>query len=123
MRAPRDEGFTLVEAMVALVVLAVATAGLIRASEAHIDRIGGLQSRVVAQWVAENRLVELGLAHSTSTGDPLVEMLGRKWAVHVASKATDDPDLAAVDVAVSEPGAASPLVTLGGFVDIGKPVS
>ena len=52
------------EAMVALFVLAVASTGLLLATRAHIDSVGGLEDRVAAQWIAENRLAELNL------GDP-----------------------------------------------------
>ena len=110
--------------MVALVVLAVASAGLIRATEAHIDLIRGLQSRTVAQWVAENRLVELGLAPGPPpVGEQSVQMLGRVWRVKVDSRPSQDPDLAMVNVSVSEGLATTPLVTLAGFVDTKGPSS
>lgn len=115
---PPQQGFTLIEALVALLILAVAAAGLIRAAEAHIDSIHGLETRAAAQLVAENRLVELGLSPRPPM-PPEVEMLGRKWRVSVQERPTGDPDLRAVEVAVAPPGEAEPLVTLDGFVDAG----
>jgi type II secretion system protein I len=61
-----DSGFSrhLIEAMVealALSVLAIATVGLMRTVESHIDSTRGLERRAAAMWVAENRLAELEL--------------------------------------------------------------
>jgi general secretion pathway protein I len=114
------QGFTLVEALVALTVLAVASAGLIRATEAHVDQVRGLQTRTIAQWVAENRLVEIQVGQAVPVaGTDRVEMLGRTWDVAVGLGANEDPDLASVTVAVSPAGAGRSTVVLTGFVDIG----
>ncbi len=120
---PREQaGFTLIEIMVALAVLAIASAVLVRAAQAHIDLIGSLQSRAIAQWVAENRLIELEIAgRAPVAGEDVVEMLGRRWTVRVTPKPNADPDIVGVDVAVSERAGAAPLLTLSGFVDRGAP--
>lgn len=123
--AQRDAGFSLVEALVAMVVLSVATLGLVRATEAHIETVRGLQDRAIALWVAENRLTELGLpgGASAATAAPAAEeMLGRRWSVAVQSRGTDDPDLAQVTVAVTPEGAGAALATVEGFVDRGGSV-
>jgi len=119
--SPGRRGFTLVEALVALTVLAVASAGLIRATEAHVDQVRGLQTRTIAQWVAENRLVEIQVGQAVPVArTDRVEMLGRAWDVAVGVSAGEDPDLATVTVAVSSAGARSSAVILTGFVDTGK---
>lgn len=115
------EGFTLIEALVALTILAIASAGLIRATEAHVDQVRGLQTRTIAQWVAENQLIELqldpvGLVDRTDR----VEMLGRAWNVSVRTGPSEDPDLSTVTVAVSLAGANSSAAVLTGFVDTGR---
>lgn len=114
----RDAGFTLVEVLVALVVLAVAAAGLIGAAEAHVDTIRAMQSRAAAQWVAENRITELTVSpEAVPKSGELVEMLGQSWAVRVSRRASDDPDLDAMTIAVAEPEAAEPIVTMDFFLD------
>lgn len=114
----RRDGYSLMEAMVALFILAVATVGLTRATQTHIDGVRGLEQRVIAQWVAENRLVELNLEGATAApARSTVRMMDRDWAVDVATRATDDPDLLAVDVAVAEAGTTGATVRLSGFVD------
>lgn len=116
----RDAGFTLIEALVAMAILAIASAGLIRATETHVDLIRGVETRAVAGWVADNRMAELALP-GTNALPASVTMLGRSWQVATTSRPSDDPAIAAIEVAVSEPGAARPAVTLRGFRDLGAP--
>jgi len=109
------------EAMVALFVLAISATALLLATRSHIDGVGDLENRVTAQWVAENRLVELGL------GDPAaqsgnVEMMGRDWLVTVTQRSTDDPDLMAVEITVSLGGQTDVHARLHGFIDKGAAV-
>lgn len=111
-----EHGFSLIEALVALAVLAVTAVGLIRAAEVQIDSVRGLERRAAAEFVGENRLAEarLGLP-----GTPIVQMLGVRFDVAVAERATDDPDLRALKIAVAPAGTDAPLVVLDGFRDAG----
>ncbi|WP_033921351.1 type II secretion system minor pseudopilin GspI [Sphingomonas sp. 37zxx] len=115
-----EAGFSLIEAMVALAILAIATVGLIRTTETHIDSTRGMEQRAVAMWVAENRLAELeiGLAPTDQ-----VEMLGQPWRVAVRRTGTDDPEIERVRIEVFARDAsgrsASPLASLDGFLDAG----
>lgn len=118
-----DRGFTLIEALVALVIMGIAAAGLLRATEAHVDRVTGLEARAAALWVAENRLAELALADSWP---PEVDMLGRRWRITEHRAPGSDPDLVKVDLAVAEVSPASSgtrqpgsVVMLSGFIDTG----
>lgn len=121
-RSQSEQGFTLIEVLVALVVLAVAAAGLISATEAHIDSIRSLQSRAAAQWVAENRIAELTISPDAAPRSAeAVEMLGQSWAVRVSERASDDPDLAAMTVSVSTAGTGEPVVTIDFFLDRRRP--
>lgn len=116
-----QNGFTLIEAMVALVILSVAAVGIVRAAEAHIDTLHGLERRASAQWVAENALAEATLANGTgvsgsSTDQP---MLAWRWTVRSAMTGATDPDLRQIRVDVRGPGQRDPQVTLRGFLDTG----
>ena len=112
-----ENGFSLIETLVALLILGIASVGLIRATEGHVDATRGLEDRAVAGWVAENRMAELALPLAPDAGP--VTMLDRHWDVTVTEKATADPALHAVTVAVSPAGGKAVLATLDGFVDRG----
>ena len=109
-------GFSLMEAIVALFVLGVASTGLMVALQSHIDGVRGLEDRVVAQWVAENRLAEISL------GEPepgAVQMMGRDWTVRTRRLTTADTDLQRIEIEVSRAGETSTSARLAGFVDGG----
>lgn len=112
-------GFSLIEALVALSVLAIAAVGLMRSVEAHVDSTRGLERRAAAMWVAENRLAEIELAaRAAQAGE--VELLGTRWRVAVTRTATDDSEIVKIGIQVFAPGEAAALATLDGFVD-GRP--
>ncbi len=110
-----DAGFSLIEAMVALAVLAIATVGLIGAVEQHIDSTRGVERRAIAMWVAENRLADLEVGTPEANGEQ-VDMLGRSWSVAVSRTATSDPVLDRVTITVAPAGETAPLARLDGFL-------
>lgn len=112
----RESGFSLVEALVALVVLSVSAGTLLASLENHTSNIGAIEDRFTALWIAENRLVEMRLGIGDLSS---VEWAtGKSWWVSTDSRATSDPDLLRVDISVG-PGADSDavLAQLTGFVD------
>jgi general secretion pathway protein I len=59
MRSPSCGGFTLIEMLVALAILAIALAAVQRAVSGSLDNAFELKQRLLASWVADNRLAEL----------------------------------------------------------------
>ncbi|MEN2747502.1 type II secretion system minor pseudopilin GspI [Sphingomonas sp. T9W2] len=110
-----EAGFSLIEAMVALAVLAIATVGLIGAVEQHIDSTRGVERRAIAMWVAENRLADLEVGTPEANAES-VDMLGRQWSVAVSRTATSDPALDRVTISVAPAGEAAPMARLDGFL-------
>ena len=111
MTARSEAGFTMIEALVALAVLALSAISLLAATEAHVSRIGDLESRALAQFVAENRLAELEVG--IAVDDAPVVMLDRQFTVAVERSDTADPDLDRLDLRVTDTARAE---TFGGFV-------
>lgn len=114
VRAP-DAGFSMIEALVAMTVLALGAVSLLIATESHTSRITEVIDRTTARWVAENRLAELRLGLAPGSGDP--DMLGRRWRVTAQISATTDADLQAVTIGVGladQPGDAV-LARLDGY--------
>ena len=112
----KEEGFSLIEAMVALAVLAIATVGLMRTVESHIDSTRGLELRAAAMWVAENRLAELELGGRAAEASE-AEMLGQQWRIDTVETATDDAEIRKVRISVFSGSDRAPLASLDGFVD------
>ncbi len=112
-RSP-DAGFTLIETLVALAILALSAVALLGATEAHIARIGGLESRAAAQWVAENRLAELSLGLEPQAPAP---MLGITFVAEDSRTATADPDLERVEITVTDTLDGRIYGRLTGFLD------
>lgn len=110
----REDGFSLIEALVALAILAIATVGLVGAVEQHIDSTRALERRTAAMWVAENRLAELAIG---APAGELVTMLDTNWQVRTTRSGTDDPEIARVRIDVFAQGEKAPLATLDGFLD------
>ncbi len=58
-RPRRGAGFTLLETLVALAILAIALSAAFRAMGVAAQSSGELRERLVGDWIAENRLAEL----------------------------------------------------------------
>lgn len=54
----KRRGFTLVEVLVALAIVSIALLSALRAAGQGTNNVGELRSRLLAGWVAENRLAE-----------------------------------------------------------------
>jgi general secretion pathway protein I len=123
----RSRGFTLVEVMVALAIVAIAVPSLLFTLDQQIDGTAYLRDRSMAQIVASNRLSELRLAlrggqatlQGTLNGQE--ELAGRDWFWRVSTIATEVPGLSRVEIRVrdEEREEAPPLYTLVAFLDTG----
>jgi general secretion pathway protein I len=109
-----DAGFTLIETLVALAVLAISATTLLAATETHIARIRGLETRAAAAWTAENHLTErtLGLA-PTSTPPP---MFGIAFTLAEKATPTTDPDLQKLVITATDPADGITYARLTGFM-------
>lgn len=114
------KGFTLVEVLAALAVVAFALAALWKGLGQGITVSQGLPDRLMARWVADNRLVlrqARGEWPDTRTFEGTTRMGGRKWAWEEEVRSTDEEGLRRVTVRVrpeGEEGASQ--VTLEGFL-------
>jgi general secretion pathway protein I len=96
----RAAGFTLIEVMVAVAIVAIALPALLFNIMGQLDNTGRLRDKAIAQWVASNRMAQVRLANTTTGAIPRGkvtgsdEMLGRKWYWQVEAKAFPQPELA-----------------------------
>lgn len=113
-------GFTLIEVMVALAIVAfglIAVVGQLNQSATAALR---LRERTFAHWVAMNQIVELRLAGGfppVGTRSDDVEMANQRWHYEVKVSATEDDRLRRADVSVSLADRQNrPLATAVGFL-------
>jgi general secretion pathway protein I len=101
-------GFTLVEILVALAILAVALAAGMRAVAQATDSATLLKQRTLALWVAQNRLAAAQLANpwpaqGSREGDAVQAGVRFVWRETIS--ATPNPAFRRLDIAVAEPSA------------------
>jgi general secretion pathway protein I len=109
----KDAGFTLIETLVALAVLATSAVALLATTEAHIARIAGLEARAAALWAAETYLAEVTLG---LTPAPAATLLGFDFGVSAQVDATTDPDVRQVVITAATVADGRNLARLTGFV-------
>lgn len=101
---PRNQrGFTLLEVMVALAVLAIAMAAVIKGVGANVSNAGYMRDRTLAHWVAMNKVTESQVRRDWP--DPPEEegtaLMGeREWHWTIIVEETPDPEVRRMDVEV-----------------------
>ena len=114
--SPADAGFTLVEALTAMTVLAISAAALMGVAETHIGRIAGLEERAAARWGAETVLAEIRAgARAAEDAQVELEMAGSVVRVRINVAPTEDPEILSVSLD-AHAGARSRSAVLEGFV-------
>lgn len=116
----RQAGFTLVEIMVALLILGLALTAAFRALAASTSALAGLQLRQAGDWVAANRLAELRIDAAwpepgTAQGTATQGAHRFRWQQTV--RPTPNPQFRRVDLGVyAEGDDEHAIARLSGFV-------
>jgi general secretion pathway protein I len=102
--ARRAAGFTLIEVLVAVAIVAIALAAGSRAASSVIDTSQRLSDVTLGQWCADNQLTELRLQNQLPpvglTGFDCTE-LGHEFKGSIKAQPTPNPSFRRVDVSVS----------------------
>ena len=117
----KQAGFTLLEVMVALLVVAVALGGAVKVIGNAAANSTRLNNKTFANWVALNQIAELRISKAwpkigEQKGDS--QMSGRKWAWVQKSIKTDDDNIRRIEMSVwsEKDQKSSPFVTVVGFL-------
>jgi general secretion pathway protein I len=96
-------GFTLIEVLVALAIVAIGMAALMSALTSSASNTSYFKDKTLAEWVALNRIEEVRLAlqrpqKGETDGD--AELAGRKWKWHQEVLETEVKGILRIDVSV-----------------------
>jgi general secretion pathway protein I len=115
----KPRGFTLMEVLVALLIVSLGMLGVIQAVSQAASNTSYLRDKTIAHWVAMNRITELRLQSQPpqlgeSSGS--VEMSGREWRWSTVVERTAIDTMSKIDVSVAlKEDEDSSLATVSGF--------
>jgi len=112
-----QRGFSLIEVLVALVIVATAITALITLQTESARSLSALEQRALADIVAENRMVAQWLAAPPPEGVTrgTVRLAGRQWGWTQRVRATAEPALRRIEVTIRAEGSEQTLAGLTGF--------
>jgi len=96
-------GFTLVEVLVAMTIIAVGVSALVASAGASAWRSDYMRDREFGRWIASNALIELQVLPAwpdVGTKNTEVEMGNTTWYLKTQTQAVADPDLRRLDIQV-----------------------
>lgn len=111
---PSSKGFTLIEVMVALAIVAITLGAGIKAAGSLTGNTQRLADMSAAQWCADNRITALRLAHlypDVGDGTFACEQLGRSYNGRQIVRPTPNPNFRRVDEQMLDEGG-NPILTL-----------
>ena len=106
-RLSRSRGFTLVEVMVALAVVAVALPALMFSLHQQIDGTAYLRDKSLARMVAANKLAEVSIMAKArrqllkGKDGGQTELAGRQWDWHMDTTETVVPNFYRIEITVN----------------------
>lgn len=102
----RHSGFTLLEILVALAILAIALAAVLRATGAATNHAEEMRIRLLADWVAQNRIALHAargdwLPVGTQNGEETQAGIRLLWKEEISS--TPNPAFRRIEISISTP--------------------
>ena len=117
MTASPNRGFTLVEVLVALVIIALCASVFMGQMTRSARQYQVLEDKTLATWLAQNVLAEyqIGLARSgVIPGSQTLKMGGRQWQVDTVL--STENELQKIEVQVSGEGTENTIVRLQAYL-------
>lgn len=114
-----SRGFTLLEVLVALAIIAIALTAAVRATGVSLDSSAQVKERMFATWIAQNRLAELTARHifpdlGSSSGE--ATQAGRNFVWEQIVGVTPNENFRRVEIRVRPTGQEHIAATLIGYL-------
>jgi general secretion pathway protein I len=120
MTINKQSGFTLIEVLIALVILAIALIAVVKATDTNIHNLDYLRDKITAQWVADNVLANMqaGLLPTpqATAQRGAINMLDRLWYWQAKPEQQMNNTIKRINIAVTATPNGKPLIFLIGFV-------
>lgn len=102
-----ENGFTLIEIIIALAIVSVAVVAIVDAMGKHTHTASELEKRILASWVASNYIAEIRHESKTDrvksgSDSEIVKMGGHRWRVKSKVKETEVERVYLVEVEVKD---------------------
>jgi len=117
----KQAGFSLMEVLVALAVLAIAMAALVKSAGGFTSNQAYLENKTIAHWVALNQMAKLRTSdkkHSAGSDQGQEEMAGRMWNWKVVLAQTFDQNVLKAEVTVQREEGETVYSVLTGYVEV-----
>lgn len=117
----RCKGFTLIEVMVALAIVALSLTAVAASMVQMIDAANTMRDRTYASWIAQNKITEIRLAAdapvvSATSGE--VDYANTTWEWRAVVTESGVEDLFRIDVSVGLAGSEDIIRSVTGFVGL-----
>lgn len=103
-RTVYQQGFTLIEALIAMVIVAVLATALLRISAGTVVSARDMEEKTLKTMIASNYIVDIQqkkIWPALGSLSTTVTMANRTWQVDVDTQATNDPYLRSLEVHVT----------------------
>ncbi len=123
LKLKQTKGFTLIEVLVALAVVAISMSALISSSSTSASNAAYLQDKTLAHWVGMNKVAELQLSPTWPSvgrkkGD--YELAGQDWRWEAKISSTEDDSIRRLDLKVFRPNSTEAVAMLLAY--LGRPL-
>lgn len=121
MTSADQRGFTLIEVVVALAIVAVGMLAVFKTIGDTVHNVDELRDRSFAEWIADNRITEMRVAGEMPSVEETageIDFAGRHWHWVTKVSQTQVKGLRRIDVSVrrdADPDGSS-IATLAGFI-------
>ncbi len=118
----KNSGFTLIEVMVALVIVGLALPAMLLRMQGILDHTSYINRKTYAYWLAENKMQEMIIAQKlegnvtkTRKRQDSEEFAGQEWYWKIEMQETAVPKMVRMEIAVGL-DEDEPLANLSGFL-------